>query len=73
MYYGFKFEEHEIKTEDGYILKAWRIPGKLNEIEIGRKKRAVIMNHGLLDSGYTFFAHDEYQSLPFILANNGYI
>jgi len=28
---GYYFEEHKIRTEDGYILTAWRIPCLLNE------------------------------------------
>ncbi len=70
-YYGFKFEEHKIHTEDGYILSAWRIPGKEGEKRNHENKRAVILNHGLLDNAYTFIASDELKSLPFILANNG--
>ncbi len=62
-------------TEDGYILSAWRIPGKISESQNNKKqilnKRAVILNHGLLDNSYTFLAHGEDKSLPFILANNG--
>ena len=25
---GYQYEEHRIETEDGYILKAFRVPGK---------------------------------------------
>ena len=28
---GYAYEEHKIVTEDGYILTAFRIPGKLME------------------------------------------
>jgi hypothetical protein len=69
--HGFDFEEHKILTEDGYVLTAWRIPGRTNEIR-NRVKRSVMINHGLLDNAYTFLAHGENESLPFILANNGY-
>jgi hypothetical protein len=27
------FEEHKIYTEDGYILTAFRVPGRTNEAE----------------------------------------
>ena len=36
---GYSFEEHKIKTEDGYILTAWRIPKKLNEKKMKIKKK----------------------------------
>lgn len=73
-YHGFKFEEHKIKTDDGYILTAFRIPGKLNEQNKNiSKKRTVMITHGLLDASYTFLAHGEKESLPFILSSEGYI
>jgi len=28
--YGYRFEEHKVETEDGYILSLYRIPGLLN-------------------------------------------
>jgi len=67
-YYGFRFEEHKITTEDGYILTAWRILKKENN-NLNLKKRAVMLNHGLLDSAYTFLAFEERNCLPFILAD----
>jgi hypothetical protein len=69
-YHGFKFEEHKIKTDDGYILTALRIPARITEIN-NYKKRAVMITHGLLDASYTFLAHGEKESLPFILASAG--
>jgi hypothetical protein len=30
--YGFKLEEHNVTTEDGYILTLFRLPGMLNEM-----------------------------------------
>jgi lysosomal acid lipase/cholesteryl ester hydrolase len=73
--YGFNFEEHKVTTEDGYILTLYRIYGKLNESEEEKKqkyKKSVLLVHGLLDSSFTFLAMNEQQSLPFILANNGF-
>jgi hypothetical protein len=74
-YFGFHFEEHKILTEDGYFLTAWRICGKSYESqeEIAKKyKRSVLLVHGLLDNSYTYLAMSDRESLPFILANNGY-
>ncbi len=72
--YGFHFEEHKVHTEDGYILTIFRIYGKVSESEEEKRnkyKKSVLLVHGLLDSSFTFFALDDKQSLPFILANNG--
>ena len=30
---GYAFEEHKIVTEDGYVLTAFRIPGRLMEAQ----------------------------------------
>jgi len=36
---GLRFEQHKIVTEDGYILTAWRLPGKIGENSESMKKR----------------------------------
>jgi hypothetical protein len=52
---GYSFEEHKIKTEDGYILTAWRIPKKINEKKNPKqKKKQIILQHGLIESSYTW-------------------
>jgi len=53
---GYRFEEHKITTEDGYILTAFRIPGKLGDDSTG--KPVAYMQHGLLDDGGTWFFND---------------
>lgn len=41
---GYRFEEHKVKTPDGYILTAWRIRGKIDEdIDACRFKQPVIL------------------------------
>ncbi len=73
--YGFNLDEHKVETEDGYILTLYRIYGKINENEEEKKnkyKRSVLLLHGLLDSSFTYLAMNEQQSLPFILANDGF-
>ncbi|XP_068633096.1 lipase 1-like [Battus philenor] len=41
--HGYSAEEHNVTTEDGYILRVFRIPGK-------RFKRPMLVMHGILDS-----------------------
>lgn len=72
---GYQFEEHKIITKDGYILTAWRIPCHLNETENytqQKKRRPVILQHGLIDSSYTWLLLDKNHSLPFLLVDNGF-
>ena len=69
-YHGYPCENHDIVTEDGYILSVQRIPhgrhgnGKQNGIP-------VFLQHGLIDSAVTFINNPPEQSLGFILADNG--
>ena len=69
---GYYFEEHKICTEDGYILTAWRIPCLLNEtnMDLYKKRKPVILQHGLIDSSYTWLLLDKEHSLPFLLVDN---
>jgi pimeloyl-ACP methyl ester carboxylesterase len=69
---GYYFEEHKIRTEDGYILTAWRIPCLLNEtnMDLYKKRKPVILQHGLIDSSYTWLLLDKEHSLPFLLVDN---
>jgi lysosomal acid lipase/cholesteryl ester hydrolase len=70
---GFDFEEHKILTEDGYILTAWRIPGEISECEQSRKNRKpVILQHGLLDTSYTWLMLNASETLPIQMAENGF-
>ena len=71
---GYSFEEHKIITEDGYILTAWRIPCLLNESnsDLYKKRQPVILQHGLIDSSYTWLFLDKNHSLVFLLVNNGF-
>jgi len=50
---GFKFEEHTVTTEDGYILTVFRIqdPAKISR---WKKAPVVFMQHGILSSAWTF-------------------
>jgi len=69
---GYKFEELKVETKDGYINSIWRIPGKKSEKE-QKQKTPIILQHGLLDDSWTFFAFTEPEyCLPFILSDLGY-
>lgn len=68
--YGYAFEEHKVTTKDGYILSLWRIPSKLNAKAHNRKP--IILQHGLLDDSWTWFALQNENCLPFMLCEKGF-
>lgn len=43
---GFRCENHQVVTDDGYILGIWRIPGNLTEGP-NPKKPVVLLQHGM--------------------------
>lgn len=59
-----------VRTEDGYYLTLYRIVSKLNLFEA--KRRAVLLQHGLLDSAHTWINNLANESLGFILADEGF-
>lgn len=67
--------QYAVTTEDGYILGLFRIPqgraGSAGESSAGGKP-VVLLQHGLLDSSYTWVCNFEKESLAFILADAGY-
>ena len=64
---GFKFEEHDVTTDDGYILKTFRIRG---DTKVGAP--VVFLQHGLIDSSDAFVMNGRENSPAFILADAGY-
>ena len=62
-------EEETIQTEDRYINSMWRLTSK---DENNRNGKSVIMQHGLLDGGFTFLILAE-DSLPKKLCDEGYV
>ena len=69
--YGYNFEEFEIRTEDKYINSIWKITSKKKQKNFLSTNKAIILQHGLLDNGWTWFVLQE-KSLPFTLADKGY-
>ncbi|XP_004513191.1 triacylglycerol lipase 2 isoform X2 [Cicer arietinum] len=71
--YGYKCQELQVTTKDGYILSLQRIPEGSG---VGRtsdtRKQPVILQHGVLVDGMTWLMNPPEQNLPLILADNGF-
>lgn len=68
---GFPCEEHDVITEDGYILSIQRIP--FSRFQSSYTPRPIVyLQHGLLDASSTWVINYPDQSLAFILADNGF-
>jgi len=69
----FKSTIHDIETEDGYNLKAFRIHSESAKPKLRNgKKRPVWLQHGLLDSSDTWMINEDKNCLAYFLANEGY-
>ncbi|XP_057376829.1 lipase member N-like [Daphnia carinata] len=67
---GYPVEIHHVTTDDGYILELHRIPAKpLND---GSPRKAVFLNHGVIESSGTWLVNPSSRSLPFLLADQSY-
>lgn len=60
---GYACETHNVTTEDGYVLGVFRIPGA---------GPPVFLQHGLLDSSFTWLLNEPGQGLAYLLADAGY-
>lgn len=80
---GYPIEEHFVTTPDGYILGVFRIPAGRGSTPVAESnttslrmgatgKPVVVLQHGLLDSSYTWVNNFPGQSLGFILADAGF-
>ncbi len=70
--YGYAFEEHHVTTADGYILTLWRIPGRLGEPRSSKLKSPVLLQHGILDTGFSYLFQEIRKNLAIMLVEQGY-
>ncbi|KAG6522611.1 hypothetical protein ZIOFF_019756 [Zingiber officinale] len=65
---GYKCQEFEVITEDGYILALHRITQGRGRDD-GPGRQAVLLQHGVLMDGMTWLLNSPEESLAFILAD----
>lgn len=70
-YYGYPIEEFDVQTQDGYILKLYRIPGSPFSPPAPGKKAALVV-HGFYTSSIDWVNLGTNHSLPYTLADAGY-
>ncbi|KAM7512576.1 hypothetical protein LguiB_011451 [Lonicera macranthoides] len=69
--HGYKCQEFDVRTDDGYILSVQRIPeGRRGGG--GPNKQPVLLQHGVLVDGMTWLVNSPDQSLAFMLADSGF-
>ncbi|XP_053698629.1 lipase 1-like [Sabethes cyaneus] len=65
--YGYLVEEHEVRTEDGYLLMMYRIPARA-----GSSKHPVFMWHSLFSSCSDWVLIGRNHGLAYLLADRNY-
>lgn len=70
---GYRIEEHQVVTEDGYILGIWRIPGSLTyQNDANEEKPPVLFGHGLEGDMMTWVIQLPEFKPALVLARQGY-
>ncbi|XP_015276112.1 PREDICTED: lipase member M-like [Gekko japonicus] len=71
LYHGYPCEEHDVVTQDDYILSIFRIPYGREENASTNSKPAVLLQHGMFGEASNWIASGSSNSLGFVLADNG--
>ncbi|XP_043269179.1 uncharacterized protein [Venturia canescens] len=69
--HGYSVEEHTLRTEDGYFLRLFRMPGSPSSPE-SNYKPVVFLQHGVLWSSDAFVLMGPSHDLSFMLVDAGY-
>jgi lysosomal acid lipase/cholesteryl ester hydrolase len=70
---GYPMEIHYVETEDGYVLKLFRIPASKYETNYKHKqKEAILLIHGIFDSSDGWLCNSEDKCIPLTLVKLGY-
>ncbi|CAN1823052.1 Triacylglycerol lipase 2 [Linum perenne] len=67
--HGYKCQEIDVTTEDGFILNMQRITAGRSD---ANRKQPVLIQHGVLVDGMTWLLNSPQQNLPLILADQGF-
>ncbi|ESR60341.1 triacylglycerol lipase 2 [Citrus sinensis] len=70
--HGYKCQEIDVTTKDGYILNLQRIPEGRAAGGVQIKRPPVLIQHGVLVDGLTWLLNPPEQNLPLILADHGF-
>ncbi|XP_044516276.1 lipase member J-like [Gracilinanus agilis] len=71
-FWSYPVEDHEVVTEDSYILTLNRIPYGRTVNKVSGRQPVVFLQHGLLSSPVSWISNLPNNSLAFILADAGF-
>ncbi|KAL6135176.1 hypothetical protein ACLB2K_067404 [Fragaria x ananassa] len=69
---GYTCQDHQVTTEDGYILGLQRIPSGKSSNNSTAQKLPVLLQHGLMGDAGSWLLNPPNQALAFILADKGF-